>query len=175
MSMSVLLTSFQTWQPHQISNSSDDLIRLLLEQPTPGVTLHCLRRLPVETATASQLVLRAIRACQPDWVLCGGMAETRSRLSLESNARCGDRQLFSRLDLPSLVSQLATTEISDDAGRFVCEDVYFAVLDYLQQSNGSSRCLFVHVPVLTVENQAAIVADMQRLLAVLAAQTMVSA
>lgn len=166
----ILLTSFQTWLPHQASNAADDLLALLAAQALPpSLTLHYLRQLPVETAAASRQTLAAIRQQQPDWVVCCGMAEGRTRLSLESNARCGDRQLFARVSLTALTAQLAATDISHDAGRFVCEGLYFAVLNDLQRRNSRSRALFLHVPVLTTSNQALLLADTQRLLAAIAA------
>jgi len=167
----ILLTSFQTWLPHQASNAADDLLELLAAQaPPPGLTLHYLRQLPVETAAASAQTLAAIRQQQPDWVICCGMAERRDRLSLESRARCGDRQLLTRVPLAALTAHLAATEISHDAGGFVCEGLYFAVLEDLQRRNSRSRALFLHVPVLTARNQALLLADVQRLLAAIAAQ-----
>ncbi len=165
----VLLTSFRPWLPHQASNAADDLLALLAAQaPPPGLTLHYLRQLPVETAAASRLTLAAVQAQEPDWVLCCGMAEGRSQLSLESNARQGDRQRFTRVNLPALARQLPATQISHDAGRFVCEGLYFAVLDYLHQRASEQRGLFVHVPVLTAANRAGILQEMQRLLSLIA-------
>ena len=55
------------------------------------------------------------------------------------------------------------TEISDDAGRFVCNATYFAVLAHLQ--NSASIGLFVHVPVLNDANRDAIAQDFEQLIA----------
>ncbi|MGA1262368.1 MAG: peptidase C15 [Prochlorothrix sp.] len=73
-----------------------------------------------------------------------------------------EKALQTSLDLVSLAADLTQTRISTDAGRFVCNGLYFRVLDWLSrspQSDPACQALFVHVPRLTAENQNAIVAD----------------
>ncbi|BAU11277.1 peptidase C15 pyroglutamyl peptidase I [Leptolyngbya sp. NIES-3755] len=82
------------------------------------------------------------------------MAESRQKLSLESNGKFQSEILRSGFDLNQLMESTTTTEISHDAGNFVCNYLYYQVLKHCDQ-----QCLFVHVPVLTSENQAAIVQD----------------
>lgn len=161
----VLLTSFQTWQAHQASNSSDDLLGLICDRPA-FAQHHYLRHLPVDTASASQRVCAQINQLQPAGVVCCGMAETRSRLSLELWAREpeGDRTYRTPLPLTQLLAQLPHTSLSEDAGQFVCEGLYFHVLHHLAACPWPSWGLFVHVPVLTPENQATVVADFTKLL-----------
>jgi pyroglutamyl-peptidase len=64
-------------------------------------------------------------------------------------------------DLEKLVAGLAGTEISHDAGKFVCEGLYYQVLKYLREHKLNISCIFVHVPVLTQDNSLSIVADFQ--------------
>ncbi len=152
----LLLTSFTTWLPHQNSNASDDLLK---EFPDRAWQL---RLLPVDTHQASQRVIAAIQELKPGAVVCLGTAELRSRLSLELFARfCGDR-LQTSLDLTSLVRDLEYTEISTDAGQFVCEGLYYHVLQHLQRYHPRIPCVFVHVPVLTASNKAQILEDFVR-------------
>jgi pyroglutamyl-peptidase len=61
--------------------------------------------------------------------------------------------------LEKLVFDSDTIEISHDCGKFVCEGLYYSVLDYLLRSQISSRCIFVHVPILTENNLLAILED----------------
>lgn len=157
----VLLTSFTTWLPHQKSNSSDDLLAELLQRNC-SVDLHLLRQLPVDFVLAPQQTIAHIQKLQPQVVLCCGMAESRSKLTVESQAVQGDQVLKTRFNLPKLVAELPMTEISHDAGRFVCNATYFAVLEHLR--NLPYLGLFVHVPMLTKENRGAIVADFETLL-----------
>ena len=86
------------------------------------------------------------------------MAESRQRLSLESNGVRGDRQLYTSLDLLNLTADLPLTDISDNAGRFVCNSLYYDILSQ------TSACVFAHVPILTDENRRAIVSDFWQIL-----------
>ncbi|MBD2092552.1 peptidase C15 [Microcoleus sp. FACHB-1515] len=173
----LLLTSFSTWLPHQKSNSADDLLVEFLQRK-PSIDLQVLRHLPVDFMLAPQQTIACIQTLQPQAVVCCGMAESRSKLSVESQAVISntvpgaqsdtvlgaqsDRILKTRFDLPQLVNGLPLTEISHDAGRFVCNATYFAVLEHLQHSSGLG--LFVHVPILTEANCEAIVSDFATLL-----------
>jgi pyroglutamyl-peptidase len=146
----LLLTSFTTWLPHQKSNAADDLLLELMQTPLPP-TVHFLRQLPVDFVLAPQQAIAQIQQLQPNCVICCGMAESRTKLSVESRAVSGDRVLHTCFDLPQLVAELPMTEISHDAGRFVCNTTYYKVLEHLQDSPG--RGLFVHVPILTAINR----------------------
>lgn len=157
----LVLTAFQTWLPHQVSNASDDLLAIIEADRVPGCTF--LRQLPVETASASQKVIATLAQLRPAGVICCGMAESRSRLSVESGARGAGTWLKTSLDLPRLVAPLSATDISDDAGQFVCEGLYFQVLQHLQTLDWPCWALFVHVPRLTAANQAVIVQDFRQL------------
>lgn len=164
MSPQILLTSFTTWLPHQKSNSSDDLIAKLHELylinndlQLPPLTV--IRKLPVEVQQASNLVNSKITEIQPTAIICCGMAESRSQLTVESNASCGDLILRSSTDLEHLIAELSATQISHDAGKFVCEGLYFAVLNYITTQKLNSNCLFVHVPILTGENMQKVTED----------------
>lgn len=120
------------------------------------------RQLPVDFVLAPQQTIAHIQALQPQVVVSCGMAESRSKLAVESQAVQGNRVLKTRFNLPELVAELPITEISHDAGRFVCNATYFAVLEQLQ--NSPCLGLFVHVPILTEANCRAIVADFEILL-----------
>jgi pyroglutamyl-peptidase len=71
------------------------------------------------------------------------------------------------LELDRLLDGSVGTTISHDAGKFVCEGLYYSVLNDLQKNEMKRHGLFVHVPVLTRNNVAGILADfeliMQRL------------
>jgi len=63
------------------------------------------------------------------------------------------------VDLEKLVAGLSKTEISYEAGKFVCEGLYYEILNHLQKYNLNVSCIFVHVPVLTQDNLPGIIAD----------------
>jgi pyroglutamyl-peptidase len=159
MSKTTLLTSFRTWQEHQRSNASDDLLSQMLERVEPTSQLHLLRQLPVDFQLAPELVIAQINQLQPEWVLCCGMAESRTRLSLEARAIAGNQTLTTTVNLDALVYQLEMTEISEDAGRYVCNYLYYRVLQHLHRQDYPCQCIFVHVPILTTQNRESVLAD----------------
>lgn len=157
----ILLTSFQTWLPHQKSNSSDDLLEEVAKLDGFPHTLTFLRHLPVDISLASDRAIAKINELQPDIIICCGMAESRRQLSLESNATKGDRVLKTPLDLDRLVDGSVETTISHNAGKFVCEGLYYSVLNHLQKNDLKKHGLFVHVPVLNRDNLVKIQADFE--------------
>ncbi len=152
----ILLTSFVPWKAWQPSNSADDLLCEIRQNSLPSIAF--LRGLPVNLPVARDLTIAKIRYLQPQVIVLCGMAESRQRLSLESNGVRGDRQLYTALDLLKLTVDLPLTDISDNAGRFVCNSLYYDILRH------TSACVFVHVPTLTDENRRAIVSDFRQIL-----------
>jgi len=154
-----LLTSFDTWLSNQQSNSSDDLLLEVTKVNSLPHDLNFLRLLPVDVLLASSWVIQKIDELQPDYIICCGMAASRQQLSIEVGANQGEIFLPTVVDVEKLVSGTVATDISKDCGKFVCEGLYYAVLDYLNQYQLTTRCIFVHVPVLNQENLMSILAD----------------
>ncbi|HAX75823.1 MAG TPA: peptidase C15 [Cyanobacteria bacterium UBA11372] len=159
MTKKILLTSFDTWLPHHKSNSSDDLLIQIAKSNSLPHSLTFLRRLPVDISLASHRVLNHIEQLQPDGIICCGMAEKRQQLTVESNATFGGYSIKTSLNLERLVSGLSHTKISHDAGKFVCEGLYYHVLKELRDRSLNIPCIFVHVPLLTHDNSPKIIAD----------------
>ncbi len=154
-----LLTSFDTWLPHQKSNSSDDLLTKISQIQSLPYSLTFLQKLPVDVQLAPKLAIAQINQLQPDTIICCGMAETRQKLTVGSCA-CGEGEILkTAVNLEHLVADLAATEISHEAGKFVCEALYYAVLKHISDSQITAQCIFVHVPILTAQNADKIVAD----------------
>lgn len=67
-----------------------------------------------------------------------------------------DAALAPWLDLPSLAERLnrrgLPTQISADAGRYVCNALYFSSLAAQSQAETPRPCLFVHVPLIDGEH-----------------------
>lgn len=160
MSKNILLTSFTTWLPHQQSNSSDDLLDSI-SQLHHNLSLTLLRNLPVDVEQASSCVINKINESAPDIIICCGMAEGRNQLSIESNACCGESVLRTNIDLDLLVTD--SIQISHDAGKFVCEGLYYAVLKYIIDRQLKIKCIFVHVPILG-ENKLTLVENFMLIL-----------
>jgi pyroglutamyl-peptidase len=152
MTIKLLLTSFQTWLPHQISNSSDDLLAIIEEEQENFNDLYFLRKLPVNTQLATQKVIETITIINPQGIICCGMAESREILTIESNAVCGKDCIFTQINLDSLLTSLVYTVISHNAGKFVCEGLYYQILKYTQNHHLNIPCIFVHVPLLHKKN-----------------------
>ncbi|MGD1903842.1 MAG: peptidase C15 [Geitlerinemataceae cyanobacterium] len=166
----LLITTFTTWMPHQRSNSADDLVELAIARgdldlrldresdagcpEQPGARTRLLRHLPVENAAASQRVREAIWKFQPAVVLCCGMAESRSRLNLERRAHLDGHARQTRFEVARWCDRLVATDVSDDAGQFVCNYLYFQML-----GEPEVAALFLHVPLLTPENRDAFARD----------------
>jgi pyroglutamyl-peptidase len=72
MHKKILLTSFQTWLPHQVSNSSDDLLAKIQDEAFLSASLTFLRQLPVDVLLASQKAIATIQVLQPHVVICCG-------------------------------------------------------------------------------------------------------
>ncbi len=159
MKKRILLTSFDTWLKDQQSNSSDDLLLEVSKLELLPHHLTFLRQLPVDVQLASTQVMEKIKAIQPDYIICCGMAASRTQLSVEAVASCGESILQTEVDLEKLVAAAAKIQISHDCGKFVCEGLYYSVLEYLSRNQLTTRCIFVHVPVLNQENLMGIIAD----------------
>ncbi len=164
MKVKILLTSFDIWKPEHKSNSSDDLLGLISVQELTDYSLSLIRKLPVDSQVAPQIVTSKIAEFQPDVIVCCGMAEKREILTIESQANCGEEGIKTSVDLSKLVADLDMTEISNDAGKFVCEDLYYSVLKYLDGGCLKSKCIFVHVPILTETNRDEILGDFIKIL-----------
>ena len=150
MNNKLLLTSFETWLPHQKSNSSDDLLKIIQKQLNSSLCF--VRKLPVDTNLATLQVIQAIEQIKPQGIICCGMAESRSQLTLESNAVCDRDRIFTQVDIEKLVTCLNNTKISQDAGKFVCEGLYYQTLKYIQLKKPTIQCIFVHIPPIDADN-----------------------
>jgi pyroglutamyl-peptidase len=181
MQKKILLTSFDIWLSQQESNSSDDLLLGLAKMASLSHDLKFLHRLPVDVQLASSLVIAKINELQPDHIICCGMAASRSQLSVEvlasststlpvestnsadilpqESRNSPENILQTSVDLEKLLVGTAAVEISYNCGKFVCEGLYYSVLDYLHQSQLSIKCIFVHVPIFNPENLPKIIAD----------------
>jgi pyroglutamyl-peptidase len=164
MSPSLLLTSFDIWKPHHQSNASDDLLEEWLSGRERPDSVHLLRKLPVDFELAPAKVIAAIAQLQPDIIVCCGMAERRSRLSVESNGKREHDVIHTPVNVRKLVKELPFSRISHNAGKFVCNHMYYSVLKYLHDSQSNAYCIFVHIPLLSDENRTAIITDFSTIL-----------
>lgn len=177
----ILITSFQPWRAHQRSNSSDDLMAdLWMSDRLPTNTIWR-RQVAVSFELAPMQVISEIYQKRPRIVICCGMAENRAALSLEAQAKAQvkvqkaqkvqteqlapghDHRLKTAINLLDLLTGTYLSEVSQDAGRYVCNHLYYQVLKVVNNQDFSpdfkTVALFVHVPVLTPENRRLILHD----------------
>lgn len=166
MKIDLLLTSFASWRKHQRSNASDDLLVGLQERGLPD-SVRVLRQLPVNLPVAKEMTIAKMAQFQPKILVLCGMAESRSQISLEQQATVRNKTYQTPINLNRLVSELPMTEISQDAGRYVCNSLYYAMLEYTATSlpePSRCPCLFIHIPVITEKNRSPLLADMGAIL-----------
>ena len=176
----ILITTFDTWLPEQRSNAADDLIQQAIDRRDLPQESLVIRHLPVENTAASLPVCDYIDRFQPAVVLCCGMAEARSRLSLEQQAQLHGQTRQTTIDLAAWCDRLQVTEISHDAGQFVCNYLYYQVLERcaLFEAPRSPRsesiaantaiapqAIFLHIPPLTPANRLPYAQDFATIIA----------
>lgn len=165
MAAPILITSFRPWKANQGLNSSD----VLLEQAMAKLPSHAifLRYLPVNFDLAPIRVINHIVQYRPKVVVCCGMAETRKTLTVEQWGTHQEQRLATPINLQTLVGGTIHTAISEDAGSFVCNRLYYRVLHYSSQHvqpPDQPAALFVHVPPITPTNQALIEFDFLKII-----------
>lgn len=123
-----------------------------------------LSQVPVNYQTAPIQVLGEIYRCRPRAVVCCGMAEKRVCLSLEQQAKKQKNYLQTQLDLTDLLADTRFSEVSYDAGDYVCNHLYYSVLEAIDSGKIDTSCLFVHVPMLTAHTWPLVQSDLSAVL-----------
>lgn len=159
----ILITSFQPWRAHQKSNSSDDLMRAMVASGNLPADVVWLRQVPVHFELASVRVISEMQRLRPRGVICCGMAESRACLSIERQAKgpcsSGHKTLKTSANVSALITGTVLSEISDDAGSYVCDRLYYDVLQFVEKASWQTTAIFVHIPVLNPENQSFMLSD----------------
>jgi pyroglutamyl-peptidase len=130
--------------------------------------------LPVSYGRAADALRAAVRAHEPDVVICFGQADGRTGISIERFAHNldeatttdnddapgsgtaievdGPAAYASTLPVDELVAALRAAGIpaapSRDAGGFLCNHVFYVLMRTLAEERPSARGGFVHVPLL---------------------------
>ena len=170
----VLLTGFDAFGGDAINPS------WLLAQALHGQTLQGHRvvaaQLPTEFSASRKRLSALLREHQPALVLCLGLASGRTSLSLERIAinvqdariadnigaqpidvpviKSGPAAYFSTLPIKAMLQALTaaniTAEVSQTAGTFVCNHVFYVLMHVLKKQRGTNKTRggFVHVPYL---------------------------
>src|SRR5262245_34443529 len=170
--MKLLLTGFEPFSGSQV-NPSEQVVRTLARDGIHGVSLHS-AILPVDRQGCPATLLHAVRACQPDAILCLGEAARRMAISIERVAlnlldyRMADNAGHQAIDEPIVPDGPAAyfvtlpvrtmleavrmagipAELSLSAGAFLCNQVTYELLHYLTTHQLDIPAGFVHLPAL---------------------------
>jgi len=160
----LLLTTFAPWRAHQLSNASDDLVKLLIHEERLPKDSIILRHIPVSFDLAPCRVIAKTVELRPQVVVCCGMAEPRTHLELELNGKHPTRTLRTSLALPRLMTGTCLTRISHCAGDYACNHLYYHLLKAIYAQQLPTQALFIHVPLITSANQTWLVHDFSLIL-----------
>jgi pyroglutamyl-peptidase len=166
----LLVTGFEPFRGGTV-NPSQQLVERLAADPPDGVDLDS-ALLPVAYARSADALRAAVDAADPEVVICFGQADGRTGISVErfahnldgadvadnegatSSAEIDPRgPVAYRATLPvdDIVAALRAEGIpasaSNDAGGFLCNNVFYALMRALEQRPGVAGG-FVHVPLL---------------------------
>jgi len=172
----VLITGFEPFDGHRV-NVSWELARALAEQSGSGQSWHA-ACLPCAFGEATRQLRALVDAQQPDYVFALGQAEGRAEITIERvalnirDARIPDNLGRQPVDEPviegaplayqtglpyrHLVRELRDlghpVSLSNTAGTFVCNEVFFALQN--QTAAGRIRSGFIHLPILPGQSAA---------------------
>jgi pyroglutamyl-peptidase len=171
--MRILLTSFTTFGDHHVNPS-----RLAVEALDGHHADVITAVLPVEYSGAEARIRALIARHEPDAILMLGLAARRGAINLErfalniddaplpDNAGVaaagrpivadGPPAYTSTLPLPSLLDALQAkgipAVISNHAGTYVCNHVFYVARHLIEQTGSQIPCGFVHVPQIASED-----------------------
>jgi pyroglutamyl-peptidase len=163
--MTCLLTGFEPFRQWTV-NSSGEVAKALAGQP--GLVTSVL---PVDHQRAAEALGALVAQHRPHAILATGLSP-RPVPRLELRARrpeafdAGAAELWGvwpwAASLAAIRATGAPITLSTDAGRYVCETVYWAALAQRQAATGPLPVAFLHMPPLggawTVDRLAAVVA-----------------
>ena len=171
----ILLTGFDAFGSLQ-QNPSELVVRQIAERARAEGRRDLVSEvLPTQYAAAGKRIRQLIRRARPRAVLCLGVAESRTGLSLERVAlnlddsglpdnagrrrsgrailRNGPPAYWSTLPLERLRKKLAKqgipVGISNHAGTFVCNHVFYVARHETERLAGRPPCGLIHVPLLS--------------------------
>lgn len=172
MDKKVLLTGFDPFGGEQINPALEAVKRLNCKK-TSNVKLVAYE-IPTVFSKSIHHVISAIEKEQPDVVICIGQAGGRTQITPEriainvDDARIPDNEqqqpidepivhngpaaYFSTLPIKKMVEAMRTAGIpaavSNTAGTFVCNHLFYGLMHYLQFYSPQIRGGFIHIPYL---------------------------
>lgn len=174
--MKVIVTGFEAFLSHQ-ENPTEAILKKLPKALHNNEIITCL--LPVEFDHSFTRLKQLVEIEKPDVVIMLGLAGGRTSISPERVAinidhskspdnngitkhhsiinKSGKNAYFSRLPLEDIVMRLTElgiqTAISNSAGTYVCNHVFYHMMDYIAQTNNSMKAGFIHIPYMTEQER----------------------
>jgi pyroglutamyl-peptidase len=168
--MRILLSSFEPFGEHAV-NASAEVARRLAASGVAGAELTVVE-LPVVRGESARALVEAFERVRPDAAVVLGIAEKRGAITPErvainvddyripdnaGNAPVdepvvlgGPAAYFSTLPVKAIVRVLTAAdipaEVSNSAGTYLCNHVFYALLHHVAESGAASRVGFVHIP-----------------------------
>jgi len=192
----ILLTGFEPFDNSAV-NPSERVVNRLAQEPPPGIDLVA-AVLPVDTGRAPAILFEKLEETHPDAVVCLGEARRRPVISIERVAlnlldfRIPDNQgvqvvddpispdgptaYFSTLPVRRMVEAIqgagVPAALSLSAGTYLCNQVMYILMDYLNRAGLSLPAGFIHLPALP-EQAACIGAEGKAVIPSMSLDTMV--
>lgn len=167
--MKVLMTGFQPFGGESM-NPAYEAVKMLPDQI--GSCEIVKREIPVVFGEGADCVLTAVKEENPDWVICVGQAGGRKGITPEKVAinlqdgripdnagnqpvdepirKEGDTAYFTLLPVKNMVEAMKNAgleaSVSYSAGTYVCNDVFYRLLDEIHSRMPGLKGGFIHVP-----------------------------
>jgi len=163
----ILISCFEAFGEFK-ENSSQLVAKHLLQVPPTEFAVQYVT-LPVTFSGAFHTIRAAIEHYQPDLVCCLAQAASRQDICLEARANNfvltsftdneevspkstaivenGPAELFCKIPLATVLEKFTPQVpaiVSTDAGSYVCNYLYFQLLEYLQERE--IKALLIHLP-----------------------------
>lgn len=95
-------------------------------------------------------LLRYISIYNPEYIISFGRKPLIDKLYIETAACCDNLCISTNFDISFLKKSLQGMnlpfKLSDKAGNYLCNYVYYKGLEFLKQSNSKAKMIFIHVP-----------------------------
>lgn len=168
----ILVTGFDPFGGESV-NPAWESVKALAQRKTDAYRVE-VRELPTVFDKSLHCLYQAIEEIRPDIVLCVGQAGGRSAFSIErvainvNDARIPDNEGNQPLDTPvveggpvgywttlpikAIAQRLkehgVPVTISQTAGTFVCNHLFYGLMHYIAEQKASIRGGFIHIPYL---------------------------
>lgn len=171
--MKILLTGFEPFGGEEVNPSWLSVEEVARKADFAVITPILL---PVEYFSSVEKAVKAITIISPDVVLSVGQAGGRACVSFENtavnisdsdtpdnsgkilhsvNCENGPEKLFSTLPLRDMVDAVNAkglpAYISQNAGRFVCNHVFYGILKHISDNRLNIKAGFAHVPFIPAQ------------------------